>query len=124
MDYLRGLDEKYRNFTEVKVDAERLVPLLASEEEIAAALSEKLEFVKVAEDEDILLLELIKKGGQWTFIPLHASAEQIEEKIVPASCTLTDIIDTNLSTLFQSNSKKGVCGLQNLGNTCFMNSGL
>ena len=120
MDYLRGLDEKYRNFTEVKIDAEPLVPLLAPE----AALSEKLEFVKVAEDEDILLLELIKKGGQWTFIPLHASAEQIEEKIVPASCTLTDIMDTNLSTLFQSNSKKGVCGLQNLGNTCFMNSGL
>lgn len=32
--------------------------------------------------------------------------------------------DSDLSTVLKSESRKGVTGLSNLGNTCFMNSGL
>jgi len=33
-------------------------------------------------------------------------------------------INYDLAKLKTGNSKMGQCGLQNLGNTCFMNSGL
>ena len=32
--------------------------------------------------------------------------------------------DLDLDKMFKNGSRKGLVGLQNLGNTCFMNSGL
>jgi len=37
---------------------------------------------------------------------------------------LKKIEENSLTDLLETNSRKGVCGLSNLGNTCFMNSGL
>jgi ubiquitin C-terminal hydrolase len=38
--------------------------------------------------------------------------------------TLNELQLTDMNKYFNQGSRKGVCGLQNLGNTCFMNSGL
>lgn len=106
--YLKSLDEKYRNFTETKVDAEPLISLTASEEETALALSEKIEFIPVASDEDIILVELIKKAryktqpDTWTFRPLHATQEEQKEiedhsiKVIPQTFSVQEILDSDL----------------------------
>ena len=64
---------------------------------------------------------------------MQSSGEE-EEKVPPISTApvmlsgeavkLEDFIHRDLDEVFPGNAKRGVCGLQNLGNTCFMNSGL
>lgn len=44
--------------------------------------------------------------------------------MIEKSAILKEIADTSFESILGSNTRKGVCGLSNLGNTCFMNSGL
>jgi ubiquitin C-terminal hydrolase len=37
---------------------------------------------------------------------------------------LSDLLEKDINQVMSNGSRRGVTGLQNLGNTCFMNSGL
>lgn len=47
----------------------------------------------------------------------------INEDIIGGS-RLEEFIKKDLGEVLSNGSRKGITGLQNLGNTCFMNSGL
>lgn len=61
-DEIQGLDKKYKNYTQVKVDALCLNPKPSDNEKI-------IDDLDLAE-EDIIIIELPKGKETWTFIPL------------------------------------------------------
>jgi len=76
MDYLNGLDKKFQDFTETKVDAYPLVPIAGDQTKMVEAGNGLLDNVEIAEGEDIILVELIKtKTNDWTFRPKNATEE-------------------------------------------------
>jgi ubiquitin carboxyl-terminal hydrolase 4/11 len=88
----------------------------------------KVEDANLAE-EDIIMVELIKSSRSWSFVPLNPSTleeSKINEPVIieGSYANLQELTAKDINQVMSSGSRRGVTGLQNLGNTCFMNSGL
>lgn len=114
-DQIEVIAKKYKNYTEVKIEG----TCLNSKEEDENQIIEELD---VAE-EDLIIVELPKGKDTWTFAP-DGEEQQIEQEEQAEAVSLQQLIGKDLRQVLKSNSRVGICGLQNLGNTCFMNSGL
>ena len=122
--YFELMNERYDDFLTCPIDATPLVAINGEEE--ASLEKERVEFMKVAEEVDIVLVE-VKKPEGFTFEPENDGEEMAEHpdmEMIPKSFELKDIFKSDLRTILQKNSKQGKTGLQNIGNTCYMNSGL
>jgi len=80
-------------------------------------------------DEDLILVE-IKQREDWVFKTpdlKNLKNERREPVLTKAGVNFNDLVkhyDIDLKNKYLSDSRYGLVGLQNLGNTCFMNSGL
>ena len=88
-----------------------------------------LEFV----DEDVFVIETPKGGlRDGKFVLLPEDGEQVmgdedddsEEESKSGPFSMDELLAKDFNELVPGRGAKGLCGLQNLGNTCFMNSGL
>jgi ubiquitin carboxyl-terminal hydrolase 4/11/15 len=86
-----------------------------------------------AAETDLILVEIKKREGftlqpqQKDQTPEHASEfrDPLEEMNLDSAQRAVETLNSlSLSKLASGSSKMGKTGLQNLGNTCFMNSGL
>ena len=120
--------------TTFTIQAKPLIPLDGDKLEIEEALNERIENISVAEEEeDCILVELARPKDDtdpnskavWTFIPAEISEDESENEIQELKLfELADIIQADLKPILSEKGRKGVVGLQNIGNTCYMNSGL
>ena len=84
-----------------------------------------LDEAQIAET-DILILEIkyaVTSKSEWMFIPKSRVVKKRSVKQLEDDRQKDDeMMQLPLSKIVESDSRKGLTGLQNLGNTCFMNS--
>jgi hypothetical protein len=74
MEYLNGLDKKYQDYTETKIDAYPLVPISGDQSKIVTAGKTLVDTLEITPGEDIILVEFTKaKTQDWTFRPKNAT---------------------------------------------------
>ena len=91
-----------------------------------------VEELEIVAGEDCLMVELPKGRDKWTLVPTEAQIQQMRDaehmrkdtSIEEFTGKEVDLRSLDMSKVLSNNSRKGLCGLQNLGNTCFMNSAL
>ena len=104
LDEIKELDKKYKNFTSLHIDGK----LIDGKDETVDDLGIGLD--------DILIAELPKEG-EWVLKPTQNGNAEV--KMVESVA-----LNGNINDLFLGKSRKGQVALHNLGNTCFMSSGL
>lgn len=120
MDSNEGLNEYFQNLIEAKERKDiKLSAKLIFDEKLL------LEEADIS-DEDLLLIE-IRDDGWFFAVPDIKEMKRKEPVLTKAGVNFNDLVkhyDIDLKNKFTSDSRNGLVGLQNLGNTCFMNSGL
>lgn len=114
IDEIVEYDSKWKNYTHSKIDAE-----------LFSKMTETVENLNIADD-DVLIVELPKDDGSFVFKSSKGQKMEEEKQVesVPSTFTLEELYSRDVKTVLSKSSKHGLVGLQNLGNTCFMNSGL
>jgi len=84
----------------------------------------KVEDMTIAND-DILIVELPKEND-WVFESERMKAKSTTDTSDSTVDTknVEDLSSLDIKECLSSKSRRGLVGLSNLGNTCFMNSGL
>jgi hypothetical protein len=108
MDELQSIDKKYKNSSQIKIDA-----LLLNQ-----TTTTKIEEANIAED-DIIVVEVQVSGKSYTLVPLTNVQEEEEDKMSEqtmspshsSNITLQDIISRDLNTVLTPNSRRGITGL-------------
>lgn len=111
---IRELDKKYVNYTQADIEAVN----------IGEDMSKKLYEIDF-EDTDILIVET-PKGKDYVFQNKkdEEEDEQDEDQVQESVTVGKNLSELNIEQVLKNGSRRGLVGLQNLGNTCFMNSGL
>jgi ubiquitin C-terminal hydrolase len=75
-------------------------------------------------DTDILIMEAPKSEKDFVFQSASEQKEESDEEVDNSLVVGKSLSELDLGKILKSGSRRGLVGLQNLGNTCFMNSGL
>jgi len=109
---IRELDKKYVNYTQADIEAVN----------IGEDMTKKLYEINF-EDTDILIVET-PKGKDFVFQNKRDEEEDDDDQVQESVTVGKNLSELDMDQVFKKGSKRGLVGLQNLGNTCFMNSGL
>ena len=118
-DYAK-IDKQWQTKSSFRVEAD----LLSDVENKDSVVFDDLNLT----EEDVVIVELPKSENVYALRPIDKKETQQQEEDktpeVDKNEILNRISETSFNKILHSNTRKGVCGLSNLGNTCFMNSGL